>query len=74
MTNRICRVCGNPISPEDWTGDDICLPCLKEEKEELDFLEEEEEEEGDHYSFWKGCPMGRLWSPGWGPFGPRRRR
>ena len=37
-------------------------------------LEEEEEESEDHYSFWRGCPMGRLWDPGWGPFGPRRGR
>jgi len=34
MTNRICSGCGNPISLEDWAGDDICLPCLKEEEEE----------------------------------------
>ena len=41
-----------------------------------DFLDEKEEEEdrGDHYSFWRGCNLPRLWDRSWGPFGPRRRR
>lgn len=72
MTNWICSRCGEPISLGRCTGDDLCIGCLKEEGEELDLQEEEEDQEDDHYSFWRGCPMGRLWDPGWGPFGRGR--
>jgi len=46
---------------------------LWEEARKLGFLEEEKEDRGDHYSFWRGCNLPRLWDRSWGPFGPRRR-
>lgn len=64
-----CGRCGESIPPGEHTYEGLCHDCYLEEWGE----EPEEEEKGDHYSFWKGCPIGRLWDPGWGPFGPRRR-
>lgn len=64
-----CRRCGESIPPAEDIYEGLCHDCYLKERGE----EPEEEEKDDHYSFWKGCPMGRLWDPGWGPFGPRRK-
>lgn len=65
-----CRRCGESIPPGEDTHEGLCHDCCLEEWGE----EPEEDEKHDDYSFWKGCPIGPLWDPDWGPFGPRRRR
>jgi len=70
MPKWTCEKCGYPL----WGWAPIpkrCPNCGGKMLKFSDILQEEEESE-DHYSFWRGYNLPRLWDRSWGPFGPRR--